>query len=441
MARPTAALAATADELTALRRLADSADMASTLARQARILLLLAEGQAGTEVARLTGASVQTVCAWRMRFRRERLAALKIEPLPLAADHAARTPDAPLQPVTLQHIADLVQVHKSTVHRILHRRSGTTSPLARKIDAAARDLGYKPEANHAARQLSLRRFRRQDTRRQILFYLPTGTFRAPFFQRQFHGAMDVLAGTGFDVLVRLSDELSDRQLPLAIERGEVAAVISQDHPDWMAIELGLLARLHPSLRPPLICLLQTIPDAWSITIDHHQAGRMAISHLLDLGHRHFIAVEQRLACTEGFQAELSARGLDPQQHLAAMHIPHGSEPHDQRYAGSLKRLLELQPMATAYLAPNDPAAARAIQLFSEWGRTVPDAMSVIGFDDTDPVIGPDQRNRLSSIALPLDELGRAAARCALDPNGSPRLQIFPVELMIRTTTGPAPRHR
>lgn len=441
MARPSQPLTLSPEEADTLRALTEDRGSPAKLARQASIILLLSEGLPGTEVARRTGTSAQTVCTWRMRFLRERMASLQLAAAatrPAAPARPEGGGDIPMRPVTLQHIADLVQAHKSTVHRILRRGADDDSDLARRIRVAARDLGYRPEANHAARQLSLRRFMRQDDRRQILFYLPTASFSTAFFLRQFTGAMGVLAGTRFDVLIRLSDDLAQRQLPVAIERGEVAAVVSLDTPDWLVIEHRLLGRVHPTLRPPLIGLLTGLPETWSVSVDFHAAGRQAMAHLLDLGHRRMIAIEERPAYTAGLRAELATRGLDPDQALVARHAIPGSEIGSHafapRIAETLRRLLAAQPGATAFLAANDPMAIIATRVLADLGRAVPQAMSVVGFDDTDPIPGPGGANQLTSVALPLEELGAAAARMAIDPGPSPRQVLLEAGLRVRTTT-------
>lgn len=407
------------------------------LARQARIVLLLAQGEVGSEIARRLGTTPQTVCTWRMRFMRQRLASLQVQPT--SPSHRTLPPQAPLQPVTLQHIADLVRVHKSTVHRILTRGGEDASELAQRVRVVARDLGYRPEANHAARQLSQRRFLRPDERRQILFYLPTGTFHSPFFLRQFTAAMDVLAGTRYDVLVRLSDEIAQRQLPTAIERGEVAAVVTTDTPDWLVVEQRLLDRLHPSLRPPLIGLLTAAPGTWSIDVDFAAAGRRTIAHLLALGHRSIIAIEERAAYSAGLRAGLSEAGLDPERHLLAKHKSAGRGDMDERMAETLETLLAVRPDATALVTANDPMALAAIRQLTRLGRRVPIDMSVVGFDDTDPLPGADGRNLLTSVSLPLEEVGRNAARMAMEPGPAPRTVLLPSFLQVRETTVPPPR--
>lgn len=434
MARPGAALILGPDETQALRALAEGPASPPPLARAARILLQLAEGRSGVAIARELAVSPQTVCAWRMRFRQRRLAALE---LPAAVAPAAVAEDPAPQPVTLQRIAALVGVHKSTVHRVLQHGGEDDSPLAQRVRIAACELGYRPGAAYAVRQGVRRHFRAGDARRQVLCFLPGCSFRSPYHLRLWTGITDILADSGYDLLLRLAGGLIDRQLPAAVARGEVAAVITSDNPNWLGVVQGMLAGQAAECRPALIGLLSAIPGAWSVHIDFHHLGRQVMGHLLDLGHRRLIAIEERPEYTDGFRAELAARGFDPAG-LLACHMVAGPGSMEDRLAATLRRLQAGQPGATAFLAPNDPIALMAVGFFTAQGHAVPAAMSVVGFDDTHALPGPGGANRLTSVALPLEELGQAAARLAMDPGPVPRQVLLPGVFRLRDTTARAP---
>lgn len=434
MARPTTRVQLLAEESAVLLGIAEKG---GGQARRARIILLLGEGLPGCEVARRTGTAPQTVCAWRQRFLRLRLDALHDAADPIDECQPQRKDDgeaidAP-QPATLQRIADVVGAHKSTVQRVLHRDSRDDSELARRIRIAARDLSYRLEGG--VRPVRHRFLRPQD-RRRVLVYLSSHTFRAPYFIRQATGLLDEFANTRFDALVRLADDLSQRHLPTGAATGEFAAVVSIDIPDWLGFLQAQVERLPRSSRPPLIGLLTGVPGTWSASVDFQAAGRQAMAHLLDLGHRHLLALDERPSYIAGLREELAARGRDPDESLTVSQVVPGGPGTACRVTETLRRMLERQPRATALLACNDPTALRAIQVFASMGRPVPQAMSVVGFDDTDVLPGTDGGNRLTSLALPLEDLGRAAARLAMDPGPLPRQVLLPTRLNVRGTTGP-----
>jgi DNA-binding LacI/PurR family transcriptional regulator len=341
--------------------------------------------------------------------------------------------------VTLQDIANEVGVHKSTVQRALHGDPRVEAGTIARINEVATRMGYDPEANHAARRLSLRKSGRGESTKLVALFFPLVSSRAPYFLRQFVGFMEVMSDAGYDVLTRILDRMGDQRLPPAVMRGDVDAMVALADPEWLTRQQNLFANM-PAVRRPLITLINPVPGAWSATADFRQAGRMSIGHLLDLGHRRIISISnmshQFAERVAGYRDELVARGLDPDRHLVALDCDNTISDWTEKVADAIDRLLAACPDATAFLAPNDQLAGLAITLFAERNRPVPEAMSLVGFDDTDPVPGPDHQNILTTVAVPLEQIGRQAARLALSPGDGPRTVVLPTGLRVRGTTRP-----
>jgi LacI family transcriptional regulator len=102
-------------------------------------------------------------------------------------------------------------------------------------------------------------------------------------------------------------------------------------------------------------------------------------------------------------------------------------------------LLTERPELTAVLVLNDVMAAGALAgLRDELGLSVPEQVSVVGFDDVPFAV--DLRPALSTVRLPLEAAGEAALRLVLEPGADvPRQVTLPAELVLRGSTGPAPR--
>lgn len=339
--------------------------------------------------------------------------------------------------VTLQHVADQVGVHKSTVHRALRGDPRVEAGTAERIRAAAARLGYDPAVNQGARQLSLRKTGKVESNRLVALLFPVVFTRGAYFQRMYVSFMETASQARFDVLARIHDS-ADTSLPPSVVRGDVDALVALNHPKELGAVQTALAAVPTPLRRPLITLFTPMPGASLVAPDMHQAGRLAIAHLLDLGHRRILTIgnmafraEERV---EGCRAELAARGLDPDRHLIALDSDKRIPDDRQRLAEVLDRLLAAAPDATAMMAPQDQAAVILAGLLAERGRPVPGRMSLMGCDDTDPLPGPGGENLLSTIALPLEQLGREAARLAMDPGSEPRALTLPVGLRIRATT-------
>jgi DNA-binding LacI/PurR family transcriptional regulator len=102
-------------------------------------------------------------------------------------------------------------------------------------------------------------------------------------------------------------------------------------------------------------------------------------------------------------------------------------------------LLDRAPDVTALFALSDPLALGARRAAHERGLSVPDDLSIIGFDDSAP---PGER--LTTIHQPLRAKGRIAmehllASLAGEPSRQPR-EVLPTRLEVRDSTGP-PRSR
>jgi len=119
----------------------------------------------------------------------------------------------------------------------------------------------------------------------------------------------------------------------------------------------------------------------SVAVDQYAGGRMAVRHLLDLGHRdvaHLAGPVDWLDARwriEGWQDELAAAGV-----TAADPIP-GDWSAGRGY--DVGRELVAGRLPTAVFAANDQLALGLLRAFAEAGVRVPDDVSVVGFDDVD----------------------------------------------------------
>jgi LacI family transcriptional regulator len=344
--------------------------------------------------------------------------------------------------ISLQDIADVVGLHKSTVNRALAGDSRVAADTVARIRAVAEQLQYDPQSNQAARSLSLRKSGRTELNRTVAVFFSVTFSRSGYFHRQFAGLHEVMTEARTDVVIRVLERNPGLRLPGLVTRGEVDAVLAIDEPERLEQHAAALATLPDSTRRPFITLINPIPGAWNVTADFAAGGQQAMAHLLDLGHRRIITIDnmsyQHAARVAGNQAELRHRGLDPARHLIGMSSDKSVTEVTTRVAEVLDRLLAAAPDATAFLAPNDQAAGMAVEHFRRRGLDVPRDISVIGFDDTDAVLDANHDNLLTSVALPLEDIGREAARMALNPGPKPRQVVLPVSLHVRGSTA-APR--
>ena len=172
--------------------------------------------------------------------------------------------------------------------------------------------------------------------------------------------------------------------------------------------------------------------------DNEAAGAAAAAHLLELGHRRIgiisgppvlTTVADRLA---GVGQALAAHGLT----LDDMPMLHTDFTRNGGHSGA-ERLLAEHPDLTALIALNDLMAIGVLSVLRARGIAVPRQMSVAGIDDV--AVAADLSPSLTTVRLPMTEMGELALTMALKPpSARRRRKNTGHELIVRDSTGPVP---
>jgi DNA-binding LacI/PurR family transcriptional regulator len=190
------------------------------------------------------------------------------------------------------------------------------------------------------------------------------------------------------------------------------------------------------------------PGTFFVGIDDREGARLAAVHVAELGHERVAIVADRLIddYTEGLASpERIARsnckvsrervagyvaGLDDARPVPVYEALGNFEECGARAA---LELVSHAPRPTALLCSTDVLAFGAMRALSERGIDVPGDVSVAGFDDVPTAAAAG----LTTVRQPLLHKGREAGRLLMEP-ATEREVILPVELVRRTSTGPAP---
>jgi LacI family transcriptional regulator len=189
---------------------------------------------------------------------------------------------------------------------------------------------------------------------------------------------------------------------------------------------------------PMVSLSQDIPV---VTAAHWSGARMAMEHLISLGHerigavagpRTWVATLDRLA---SFQSALLSAGLL----YSEDYIREAGFTLESGYRAGLE-LLTINNPPTGIFAFNDNMAVGVMRAARELGLDIPDDLSVVGFDDLE--IASVATPSLTTVRQPLEEMGRIATSLLwrlLDgrPLDATRIELS-TRLVIRDSTGPAP---
>lgn len=188
------------------------------------------------------------------------------------------------------------------------------------------------------------------------------------------------------------------------------------------------------------------PGAPSVDVENTLGARLAVEHLLALGHTriahlmgdaHFEHVQLR---REGYRAALAEHGAEPPPHYV---VPGFYRARDARENTAF--LLRLPEPPTAIFAGNDMLALWALEQARELGVRVPEQLSIVGFDDV--ALASQVTPGLTTVRQPLAAMGEHATRLLLDQiAGEPvpaRVHVVRPELVVRGTTcspGGGPAH-
>lgn len=294
----------------------------------------------------------------------------------------------------LRDVAEVAELSVTTVSRYLNGSLTLPADTAARIDAAIAELGYQP--NPHARSLSLGR---SDT---IGLVIPD--IANPFFARLAASVEKEADARNLGVLLCATLNRPGREQDYLerFRRNHVDALLFvTNHPDD-----GSLARAI-SNRPRIAILDEDVEgtDVPKVFCDNFGGGYAAARNLVEAGHRRIaflggprdmMSTGERLA---GCRKALSEAG--PEATIAT--ATYGNYSVAQGRAAAEELLGNLNG-ATAVLAASDGMAVGFMEILTERGMRVPDDLSIITFDDVEPVhlFNPP----LTAIHQPVAEMGR-----------------------------------
>jgi DNA-binding LacI/PurR family transcriptional regulator len=312
-----------------------------------------------------------------------------------------------------------------TVSRVINEHPAVKEATRSRVQYAIRELGFRP--NRAARALAAS----TDPSVTVLTSNTTLYGRAALLQ----GIEEAARAVGMTVEIAIIDSARPADVQATIDRtcapnaGGVI-VIAYDLAGvraLRAVPAGIplaaaveITNTHDARRIP------------TVTFDDQVAAQDATSYLLELGHRtvHYLAVPSSTsigARLRGWRGALQAAGA------AVPEVVEAGWSAESGYRAALA--LAADPSVTAVLCGNDDVALGTLHAMREAGRSVPEDVSVIGFDDVpqSAYYAPP----LTTVRLDFVGLGRDCVtllRHTLDPAASASLVAAVPELVVRAST-------
>ncbi|MGJ8609560.1 MAG: LacI family DNA-binding transcriptional regulator [Octadecabacter sp.] len=330
---------------------------------------------------------------------------------------------------TLKDIAQATGVSVAAVSKVLNNREGVGDATRARILQTIDDLGYNGRAGREtalgpATLLTLEQYVANDA-----------------FYREIMDSVTLACGThGFDMALAVHRTTDD--IAQAIQDGTVKGplvLMGVDHPDMVD---EVVARGLPAV---IVNGMDRTMRLTSVSPDYHFGAWVATRHLLTLGHRDILHVthpyrESIRRRIDGFRNALEEVGVpyDPDLHILDL-----GTPDNISLAARDVVLARLQKgkMPTALFCMNDMVAMGAMQAVQSMGLSVPDDVSIIGFDGL--TMGGYATPALTSVQTNRDSLGRIGVKLLAESMTQSPVSVQRVttggDLLLRRSTAPCSR--
>lgn len=338
-----------------------------------------------------------------------------------------RTQDTKEPRVTLKTLAEHLHLTAGTISAALNDSAAARAipeHTKKRILEAARELNYKP--NYFARSLRLQR--------TYTIGVIAQQIGDPYGAAIISGIEEYLRNSEYfflTVIHRHDQKVLQTYSQMLMARGVEG---------FITVDTSIKEK--PALPTVAVAGHRTVPGVTNITIDHKVAARLALAHLVKLGHRDIAFLKGQkdssdsktrwtAICDVAKELGMRVRPELTVQIETDLPTPELGYP-------AAKALLARREHFTALFAYNDISAIGAIQAFQEAGLRVPDDVSVVGFDDIPLAV--IFKPELTTVSQPLHRMGQIAAKTLINQiektaDYEPEITIEP-ELIQRVSSGP-----
>jgi DNA-binding LacI/PurR family transcriptional regulator len=326
---------------------------------------------------------------------------------------------------TMDDVARRAGVSRALVSLALRDSPKVSVASRAAVQAAADELGYRP--NLIARHLASKQTR--------TFGLVINDLHNPYFPGVADGVRRAADAAGYRMLIQsafLDDAVERSALDTFIDFRVDGIILTGARLPAAAIEAA--ARSVPIVvvsRPMRSARVDTLNN------DDRLGAELATEHLVELGHRHICHIDgghgagaaQRRA---GYEATMRRHGLEPW-------VVSGAFTEASGVAAAERALASGRPI-TAIFAGNDVSALGALDVIEESGRSVPDDISLVGYDNT--FVAALRHVSLTTVEQGRERLGELAVETLIDRIEGGRTKavhhVIAPTLVVRHTTAPPP---
>jgi LacI family transcriptional regulator, galactose operon repressor len=325
--------------------------------------------------------------------------------------------------IKLDDVARVSGVSISTVSRALSEPERVAEPTRRRIYAAVRELGYRP--NRAASLL------RSGRTGSLGLLVPD--LENPYFASLTKGVQARAQEAGMAVLVADSDENLRRETDLVGQLAQQTDGVLVASPRILDLDVAALDGT------PSILINAEAPGLPSVSVDYADATMQAVAHLHALGHR-------RIAYAGGpAGSSADARRRDgltqADERFSDVQIVDLGAFSPRVEGGEAAADLAVGSGATGIIAFNDLVAVGLLAMLARRGIAVPDQLSVVGYDDI--LVSRLATPTLTTMRVDIRGVGEAAVQMFVDLTGrrsktragaADERRTMPTRLVVREST-------
>jgi DNA-binding LacI/PurR family transcriptional regulator len=322
--------------------------------------------------------------------------------------------------LTLEDVARAAGVSRSTVSRVVNSQVEVAPGVRRRVQRTIEELGYQPHP--AARALASGR---ADVVDLVVVDDCAASFGAnPYYTRVVVGVLGALAGTYVQLRLHV---VTEEEAAATLDRVAADAALGAL---LVNVPATLAERFHRQC-DRVVSLSRSAPGVPSIAAENAVGAAGAIHHLYGAGRRRIAAIHgpHTNPCAtgrrRGYLDAMSDSGLPP--------IWLDGDFRREVGLGAARRLLATWPDVDAIFAGCDLMATGVLQALAESGRSVPDDVAVVGFDDC--ILAACATPPLTSVRQPVEEIAGIATETLLTHQATPRWQrTVPTSLMVRQSS-------
>ncbi|WP_127073328.1 LacI family DNA-binding transcriptional regulator [Pelagibacterium lentulum] len=313
-------------------------------------------------------------------------------------------------------------VSTATVSRALNMPASVTEKTRMRVEEAV-------EALHYVQSETARNFKMQRAHSVLVVAHDIGNI---YYSELFRGVQRRAEASNYAITITNPSPGGTKELIFnQLRTAKVDGVIVLSGYEMSDDDYDLLEKLY-SGHPPIVAMCEErghvrVPQ---ILIDNEHAGYLAGRHLIEMGHRKIAhaygphRMPVRRARANGFRRAMAEAGLTVREEyfLEGGFSSPGGRAAAQSY-------LSLKDRPTAVFCGNDESAMGFMSQLSKYGVSVPEDVSVVGFDDI--VLADCYIPALTTLHQPKEEMGRQAMSLLLGLIESPAdVQQTIVELPV-----------